>query len=138
MGEPEFVVRQARNDDILPLVETKRFSVLALPIQSGSQRVLDRMRRTYRIEDVLRAIERLRAVDPDIVLRTDVIYGFGDETREELETTLAVLPAFDQVGFNVYQPRPGTPELELPASELAERGARVMEIHRARTIAPTR
>ncbi len=125
-------------DEILPLLATKRFSILALPIQSGSQRVLDRMRRTYRIDEVLRAIERVRAVDPEIVLRTDVIYGFGDETREELEATLAVLGAFDQVGFNVYQPRPGTPELELPASELADRGARVMEVHRARTIAPAR
>ncbi len=122
----------AHLDALLPLFASKRFSILAVPIQSGSQRVLDRMRRTYRIDDVMRAMERIRAADPDIVLRTDVIYGYGDETHDELEATLSRLDPFDIVGFNVYQPRPGTPPLELDAAEIAERGARVMEVHRIR------
>lgn len=125
-------------DALLPLVERKRFSILAVPIQSGSQRVLDAMRRTYDIDRVMRAIERVRAVDPDVLFRTDIIYGFGDETREEFEASLALCPHFDQVGFNLYQPRSGTPPIVLPPDELAERTARVMEVHRARTIAPAR
>ena len=128
----------AHLEALLPILASRRFAMIALPIQSGSQRVLDRMRRTYAIDAVLDAVERVRAVDAGIVVRTDLIYGFGDETREELEASFRAAERFDRVGINAYQPRPGTPPLELSAEELAERGARAMEVHRALTARPRR
>jgi tRNA-2-methylthio-N6-dimethylallyladenosine synthase len=81
-----------------------------LPLQSGSSRILRRMRRTYDAERYLGLVARLRDAIPDLALGTDIIVGFPGETEEDFAATLAVV---EEVGFDsaftfVYSPRRGT------------------------------
>ena len=81
-----------------------------LPLQSGSDAVLARMRRRYRAADYLAIVERLRAVRPDIAITTDLIVGFPGETDSDFEATLEAVRAArfaDAYAFK-YSPRPGT------------------------------
>ncbi len=82
-----------------------------LPVQSGSSRVLEAMKRRYDRDDYLRAVERLRHARPGIALTTDLIVGFPGETEADFEETLSLV---EEVGFVdsfsfKYSPRPGTP-----------------------------
>jgi tRNA-2-methylthio-N6-dimethylallyladenosine synthase len=90
-------------------------SHLHLPVQSGSDRVLRRMKRYYTRDRYLRVVDSLRAARPDLVLTTDVITGFPGETDEDFAQTMSLLPAvgfIDSYSFK-YSPRPGTPALKL-------------------------
>lgn len=88
---------------------------LHLPLQSASDRILQRMRRGYTAEDYRAAVRRLREAAPRIVLSTDVIVGFPTETPEEFDMTRAFLEeiGFDNVYIFKYNPRPGTPAAQL-------------------------
>src|SRR5690606_38245343 len=66
-------------------------SHLHLPVQSGSNKILRRMKRYYTRERYLEVVDALRAARPDLVLSTDVIVGFADETDEDFEQTMALL-----------------------------------------------
>ncbi len=93
----------------------KLSSHLHLPVQSGSDRVLRRMKRFYTRARYLEVVAKLRDARPDLVLSTDVIAGFPGETDEDFEATMTLL---DEVRFEssfsfVYSPRPGTPALRL-------------------------
>jgi tRNA-2-methylthio-N6-dimethylallyladenosine synthase len=93
----------------------KLASHLHLPVQSGSDRVLRRMKRFYTRARYLDVVEKLRAARPDLVLSTDVITGFPGETEEDFAETLSLLEAVrfeSSFSFN-YSPRPGTPALRL-------------------------
>lgn len=81
-----------------------------LPIQSGDNEVLRRMRRTYTHEHYRGRIERIRATIPGVTLATDIIVGFPGETDEQFENTLQLLRdiEFDKVHVAMYSPRPGT------------------------------
>ena len=84
---------------------------LHLPVQSGSDRILQAMNRRHTAEAYLRLVDRLRAARPDLALSSDFIVGFPGETEADFEATLALV---DQVGFAQaysfkYSPRPGTP-----------------------------
>ena len=84
---------------------------LHLPVQSGSNRVLERMNRRHRREDYLRIVDKLIAVKPNLKFSSDFIVGFPGETQEDFEATLALV---NEVGFIQafsfkYSPRPGTP-----------------------------
>ncbi len=87
---------------------------LHLPVQSGSNDVLKRMRRGYTREAYLAAITKLREAIPDFVLTTDVIVGFPGETAEDFEQTRALMneAQFDNSFIFKYSPRPGTPSAE--------------------------
>jgi tRNA-2-methylthio-N6-dimethylallyladenosine synthase len=81
-----------------------------LPLQSGSSRVLKRMRRTYTRERYVTLAERMRAAIPDLALTTDLIVGFPGETEADFRETL---DAVEEVGFDgaftfVFSPRQGT------------------------------
>jgi tRNA-2-methylthio-N6-dimethylallyladenosine synthase len=80
------------------------------PLQSGSDRVLHAMRRSYRRERYLQWLERIRAAIPEVAVSTDIIVGFPGETDEDLEDTLDVVrrARFDQAYTFQYSPRPGT------------------------------
>jgi tRNA-2-methylthio-N6-dimethylallyladenosine synthase len=87
-----------------------------LPLQSGSSRVLKRMRRTYDRERYLRLVDELRAAIPDLALTTDVVVGFPGETEEDFRETVEVV---EEVGFDgaftfVYSPRQGTEAAAMP------------------------
>lgn len=81
-----------------------------LPIQSGDDAVLTRMRRGYVVEHYRELIGRLRQRMPEIGLSTDVIVGFPGETEHEFQHTLDMLDEFrfDVVHVAMYSPRPGT------------------------------
>jgi tRNA-2-methylthio-N6-dimethylallyladenosine synthase len=89
---------------------------LHMPLQSGSDRILKAMRRSYRAERFLRIVERVRAAIPDAALSTDVIVGFPGETDADFQATLDVVAAsrFAQAFTFQYSPRPGTPAAALP------------------------
>ncbi len=84
---------------------------LHLPLQSGSDRLLRQMRRSYRQRRYLTLVERTRALLPDAALTTDIIVGFPSETEEDFQATLDVVEQvrFDQAFTFQYSPRPGTP-----------------------------
>jgi len=89
---------------------------LHMPLQSGSDRVLRAMRRSYRAERFLSIIDAVRDRIPDAAITTDIIVGFPGETEEDFEQTLAVV---ERAGFSSaftfqYSQRPGTPAADLP------------------------
>jgi tRNA-2-methylthio-N6-dimethylallyladenosine synthase len=83
---------------------------LHLPVQSGSDRVLDRMRRRYTREEYLALVSRLRAAMPDLALTTDMIVGFPGETDGDFQETLDLVEAVGYHGiFSFkYSVRPNT------------------------------
>lgn len=83
---------------------------LHLPVQSGSDAVLKRMRRGYTASDYMQAVRRLRAAVPTLALTTDVIVGFPGETQEDFEATRRLMDdaAFDNAFIFKYSPREGT------------------------------
>jgi tRNA-2-methylthio-N6-dimethylallyladenosine synthase len=105
-----------------------------LPAQSGSSRVLRRMRRTYTRERYLALVERLRAPIPELALTTDLIVGFPGETESDFAETLTLV---DEVGFDgaftfVYSPRRGTEAAEMsdqvPEDVKRERIERLVDV----------
>ena len=87
-----------------------------LPLQSGSTRVLKRMRRTYSRERYLRLAGELRAAVPDLAFGTDIIVGFPGETDEDFEQTLEVVEEvrYDSAYTFIFSPRHGTEAATMP------------------------
>jgi len=81
-----------------------------IPVQSGDNEVLARMRRGYEIEEFLACVEKIREQVPHASLSTDVIVGFCGETEAHFLRTIGVLEQvrFDKVHVAAYSPRPGT------------------------------
>ena len=81
-----------------------------LPMQSGSNRILQKMGRQYSIEHYLKIVEYIRAALPYVSLTTDLMVGFPSETEEEYEQTLTAVRAvrFDAAFMFRYSVRPGT------------------------------
>ena len=89
---------------------------LHMPLQSGSDRVLKAMRRSYRSERFLGILDRVRAKIPDAAISTDIIVGFPGETEEDFPETLRVveLARFASAFTFQYSIRPGTPAATMP------------------------
>ncbi|MBX9749249.1 MAG: tRNA (N6-isopentenyl adenosine(37)-C2)-methylthiotransferase MiaB [Roseococcus sp.] len=89
---------------------------LHLPVQSGSDRMLEAMNRGHTAEDYLRLVDRLRAARPDLALSTDIIAGHPGETEADHEATMALIRRveFAQAFSFKYSPRPGTPAAGAP------------------------
>jgi tRNA-2-methylthio-N6-dimethylallyladenosine synthase len=86
------------------------------PLQSGSDRILHRMRRSYRAARYLSWLERIRLAIPEVAVTTDVIVGFPGETEEDFADTLRVVEAatFDAAFTFQYSPRPATAAATYP------------------------
>jgi tRNA-2-methylthio-N6-dimethylallyladenosine synthase len=84
---------------------------LHLPVQSGSDRVLEAMNRGHTVDDYRRIVDRLRAARPDIALSSDFITGFPGESDADFAATLALVReiGFAQAYSFKYSRRPGTP-----------------------------
>jgi tRNA-2-methylthio-N6-dimethylallyladenosine synthase len=95
---------------------------LHLPVQSGSSRILQAMRRRHTREDYLRLVDRLRDAIPDIALSTDMIVGFPGETREDFEATLSLTRAvrYHSMFSFKYSPRPNTLALKRMSDDVSE------------------
>ena len=105
----------------------KLMPYLHLPVQSGSNRILQAMNRSHTTDTYLRLLERMRAARPDIALSGDFIVGFPGETEEDFEATLQIV---DEVRYAAaysfkYSARPGTPaaamEDQIPREVMEER-----------------
>ena len=106
-----------RDDVIAAMAETHNvMHQLHMPLQSGSDRILRVMRRSYRREKYLGIIERVRAAMPDAALSTDIIVGFPGETEEDFGQTLQVVreARFAAAFTFQYSIRPGTPAATMP------------------------
>ena len=105
-----------------------------MPLQSGSDRVLRAMRRSYRAERYLGIIDRVRAAMPHAAITTDLIVGFPGETEEDFAATLDVVrqARFAAAYTFQYSKRPGTPAAELdgqlPKAVVQERYERLVEL----------
>jgi len=93
----------------------KVYKFLHLPVQSGSNRVLERMGRGYTVSDFKRIVARFRRAYPDITLSTDFIVGFPTETAEDFQATMQLLREIRPVKVNItrFSKRKGTPAFVL-------------------------
>ncbi len=89
---------------------------LHLPVQSGSDRILNLMKRGYSRSDYIDKIRKLRAVRPALSLSSDFIVGFPGETERDFDDTMGLIETlgFDTSYSFIYSPRPGTPAAEIP------------------------
>ncbi len=107
---------------------------LHLPVQSGSDRVLDRMNRRHTRDFYLAIVDRIRSARPDLALSSDFIVGFPGETDADFEATMTLV---EEVGYAQaysfkYSPRPGTPAAEdsdqIPEAVKSERLQRLQDL----------
>jgi tRNA-2-methylthio-N6-dimethylallyladenosine synthase len=89
---------------------------LHLPVQSGSDRILAKMKRGYTVLEYKSRIRKLRNLRPGISLSSDFIIGFPGETEADFEATMKLIEeiGFDQSFSFIYSARPGTPAADLP------------------------
>ena len=103
-------------------------SQLHLPVQSGSNSILTRMKRNYSRELYIDVIERLKLVRPNIKVSSDFIVGFPGETAADFQQTMDLIEEvqFDASFSFIYSARPGTPASKLhDATPLAEKKERL-------------
>ena len=105
-------------DDVIEaMAETPNVCpALHMPLQSGSDRILRAMRRSYRAERFLGILDKVRAAIPHAAITTDLIVGFPGETEEDFQATLDVVEQARFAGAFTFQysRRPGTPAADLP------------------------
>ncbi|WP_440713648.1 tRNA (N6-isopentenyl adenosine(37)-C2)-methylthiotransferase MiaB [Gordonia sp. FQ] len=107
---------------------------LHMPLQSGSDRILKAMRRSYRRTKFLGILDRVRAAMPHAAITTDIIVGFPGETEEDFQETLEVVEAarFSSAFTFQYSPRPGTPaatmDQQVPPDVVKDRYQRLIAL----------
>ena len=127
--------RDFTDDVIAAMAETPNvMPQLHMPLQSGSDRILRAMRRSYRADRYLGIIERVREAMPEAAITTDIIVGFPGETEMDFQGTLDVVRAsrFASAFTFQYSPRPGTPAAtmadQVPKAVVQERYERLVEL----------
>ncbi len=123
------------DDVIAAMAETPNvMPQLHMPLQSGSDRMLKAMRRSYRSEKFLGILDRVRAAMPEAAISTDIIVGFPGEAEEDHLATMEVVrqARFAQAFTFQYSPRPGTPaatlEDQVPKAVVQERYLRLVDL----------
>jgi len=126
--------RDFTDDVIEAMVETKNVMPhLHMPLQSGSDAILQTMRRSYRTEKYLGILDRVRQAMPHAMITTDIIVGFPGETEEDFQGTLdiATQARFAAAYTYKYSIRPGTPagamQNQVPSDVVGERYTRLHE-----------
>ena len=113
---------------------------LHMPLQSGSDRILRAMRRSYRSARFLGILSRVREAMPEAAITTDIIVGFPGETEEDFQATLDVVERsrFTSAFTFQYSPRPGTPAAEMadqvPKAVVQERYERLIALQERITL----
>ncbi|KAJ3000980.1 hypothetical protein HDV02_000049 [Globomyces sp. JEL0801] len=110
MTNPPYILEHLEN--IAKILNHPRvYSFLHVPVQAGSTKVLDDMRRLYTIEDFEKVCDVLLARVPNMTLATDVICGFPTESEEDFDETMRILEKyhFSVLHISQFYPRPGTP-----------------------------
>ena len=134
--------RDFTDDVIAAMAETPNvMPQLHMPLQSGSNAVLRRMRRAYRRDSYLHILDKVRAAIPGAAITTDIIVGFPGETEEDFAGTLDLVSQARFAGAFTFQYsiRPGTPaatmEEQVPADVVAERYGRLAALVEKITLA---
>lgn len=130
----EVILTIARHENICNYIH--------LPVQSGSNRILQLMNRTYTREWYKKKIDRILEVIPDCGLSTDVITGFCTETEEDHQETMDIMryAHFDLAYMYAYSERPGTLAArrytdDIPEEVKKRRLAEIVALHRTHTLA---
>ena len=104
-------------DDLIEVYQyvPQLVSQLHLPVQSGSNRILEKMKRNYTIDIFLDAVERIKSFRPDLRVSSDFIVGFPGETEDDFQQTMQLVNEvkFDSSFSFIYSKRPGTPASKL-------------------------
>ena len=123
------------DDVIAAMAETPNvMPQLHMPLQSGSDKVLKAMKRSYRSAKFLGILDRVRAVMPEAAITTDIIFGFPGETEEDFQDTLEVVRKSRFVSSFTFQysKRPGTPAAkmddQLPKEVVQDRYERLLAV----------
>lgn len=134
MADP-LTVHPILDDLIDAYASEKIFKFLHLPVQSGSDAILDAMKREYTVAEFEEIVRAFRRAYPEITISTDVIVGFPGETDAQFESTVALVERTrpDIVNVTRFSARTGTPAASLPDPVV---GWRVKE--RSRRLAPLR
>lgn len=109
--------RDFTDDVIAAMAETENVMPhLHMPLQSGSDRILQAMRRSYRVDRYRNIIEKVRSAMPEATITTDLIVGFPGESEADFQATYEIC---EEIGFLAaysfkYSKRPGTPAAEMP------------------------
>ncbi|MEO6082669.1 MAG: tRNA (N6-isopentenyl adenosine(37)-C2)-methylthiotransferase MiaB [Umezawaea sp.] len=126
------------DDVIAAMAETPNVChSLHMPLQSGSDRLLKEMRRSYRSAKYLSILDKVREAMPDAAITTDIIVGFPGETEEDFQATLDVVrqSRFTNAFTFQYSKRPGTPAAtlpdQLPKKVVQERFDRLVDLQEA-------
>lgn len=104
------------SDIVIKCLKDKKFLYITVPIQSGSQKILDLMARPYKIDEVVEKIKRIKKNNKKLKINTHVIVGFPGESEEDFLKTKDILSMgiFDRVKVFMYNERPNTKAIELP------------------------
>lgn len=106
---PEFNP-QGLSESVIKSLSDKKFLYITIPIQSGSQKILNKMKRPYEIDKVVKNVYRIKNSNKHLMVNTHVIVGFPGETDEDFEKTRMLLKTglLDRVKVFMYSERPGT------------------------------
>jgi len=133
---------QDMTDDLLKTMLTHEniCNYIHLPLQSGSDRILKRMNRTYSRDHFIQLAHRIREILPGVGISTDIIVGFPGETEFEFSDTLTVMEEvkFDSAFNFKYSPRPGTKASEyddpIPEEIKQQRLEQIIDLQKRHTL----
>ena len=133
---------QDMTDDLLNTMLTHEniCNYVHLPLQSGSDRILKRMNRTYSRDHFIELAHRIREILPGVGISTDIIVGFPGETEFEFSDTLTVMEEvkFDSAFNFKYSPRPGTKASEyddpIPEDIKQQRLEQIIDLQKRHTL----
>ena len=114
MTNPPFILNQLENI-AAALNHPKVFNFLHIPVQSGSNHVLEGMNREYTIEEFEKVADYLLEHCPGVTIATDLICGFPNETENDFEETMKLMEKykFHITNISQFYPRPGTPAAKM-------------------------
>lgn len=127
------------SDELIEVIVRERVfcRYLHLPVQHGSNRILEAMNRKYTRESYLALVDRIKTRIPDVALSTDILVGFPGETEEDVEATLDIVRTvrYEAAFMYHYNPREGTKAFDMPnrvpEEVKKERLARVIKLQHA-------
>lgn len=114
MMNPKFALRYA--DELIEIyADPKIIKFIHVPVQAGSNEVLKKMNRNYTVEEFEELVNKLRKGIPELVISTDIICGFPEETEEQFEETVGLVKQIkpDVLNISKFYPRPGTEAMEM-------------------------
>ena len=134
MMNPQFLVEEL--DQLITIFNyDKVYKLFHVPIQSGSNNVLQKMKRTYEIKPVIENLDKLKEKIPNLSLSTDIICGFPGETELDFNETIQIIKKIkpDILNISKFTPRPGTEAKkmkQLNSRIIKKRSARLSHIFR--------